>query len=81
MESTILGIISILLGIFIIYEVPTVFNGYMNVLLGIALVLHIPLLTFIVAGAYFLALVLSYVYYYLTKDKEGLIHFRSEILW
>lgn len=81
METTILGIISILLGIFITCAIPTVFNGYMCILLGIALMLYIPLLTFIVAGAYFLAIVLSYVYYYLTKDKESLAYFRSEILW
>lgn len=77
----ILGVISGLIGLFTIYKVPTVFNGYIYVLLGIALILNIPLLAFIVTGAYFLAIFLSYVYYYLTKDKEGLAHFRSEILW
>ncbi len=77
----ILGILFALIGVYTIYRVHTILNGYICLLCGISLMLDIPILGIIAGGSYFLAIILSYVYYYLTKDKEGLAYFRSEILW
>jgi len=79
--TIILGIVIILIGLFTIYKNRTVFNGYYSLLLGVFLLLNMNIGICIIAGAYYLSIILSYVYYYLTKDKEGLAHFRSEILW